>query len=596
MSSNVCLTKLRGYVFAFILFSFTLVNRNAHASDFFIDPSSGSPSGDGSEARPWQTLENAINSGQFSDTVREGDTVWLKSGYHGEFIVNGEAYSTSITVAAAADETPEVSLMNFSNASGWIVKGLSISPSYGSSSGGDYMVSVNESSSNIVIENCELFSVRDVTNWSAGEWINTASSGITVKGDHVTLRNNKINNVRFGISVVGTNALVEHNTIDSFSADGIRVLGDHGVYQYNTVKNVYVSSDAGDDNHDDGFQSWSTGPDGPGSGVVSDIVLRGNVVLNRTDPNQPLQNRMQGIGCFDGFFDNWIVENNVVATNHWHGISFYGMRNSRIVNNTVIDIDGEQPGPPWIMVNDHKDGRRSQNVVVRNNLATDFDVSGDDVVQDHNTTLGDLASYFVDWSTFDLHLLPNSPAVDTGSAEQAPELDADRIPRPQGDGVDLGAYEWHDESVTPQDGGVETGGTSGTESGGTSGTESGGTSGTESGGTSGTDSQGDTGGTTSAGDSGSGDQNGGSSSQRDGTGGVRSEDTGGRSGSRVDAGVSEETDSGTEDSDANSSNDTSVSGGCSCELAEKRPTSSGWIVLAMVLVGLRIRFARAARS
>ena len=166
---------------------------------------------------------------------------------------------------------------------------------------------------------------------------------------------------------------------------------------------------------------------------------------------------MQGIGCFDGMFDGWVVENNVVITDHWHGISFYGMTNSRIVNNTVIDIDEADPGPPWIMVTAHKDGMASQNVVVRNNLATDFDLTGTAITDDHNTTLttATLATFFVKpTGPFDLHLLPAAPAIDTGSAIEAPPLDADRIARPQGQGIDLGAYEWHEPAVPPVDGGA----------------------------------------------------------------------------------------------------------------------------------------------
>ena len=53
---------------------------------------------------------------------------------------------------------------------------------------------------------------------------------------------------------------------------------------------------------------------------------------------------MQAIGCFDGWFVNWVVENNVIITDHWHGITFLGMRDSRIVNNTVIDLDDVSPG------------------------------------------------------------------------------------------------------------------------------------------------------------------------------------------------------------------------------------------------------------
>src|SRR6185503_7446296 len=121
-----------------------------------------------------------------------------------------------------------------------------------------------------------------------------------------------------------------------------------------------------------------------------------------------------------------------------------GMRDSRIVNNTVIDNNNATPGPPWIMVTPHKNGTPSQNVLIRNNLATDYDLSGTAIVQDHNTTLtNNLAQFFVSPANFDLHLLANAPAVDTGSPDQAPPLDRDRVARPQGKGVDLGAYEWH---------------------------------------------------------------------------------------------------------------------------------------------------------
>jgi hypothetical protein len=164
---------------------------------------------------------------------------------------------------------------------------------------------------------------------------------------------------------------------------------------------------------------------------------------------------MQGIGCFDGYFRDWIVENNVVITDHWHGISMYGMRGGRIVNNTVIDVNTASPGPPWIMVTAHKDGTPSEDVVVRNNVSTDLSVSGTNVVADHNaeiamTALGD---WFVDPAAFDLHLLPTAAGVNAGSADLAPPFDRDGIPRPQGAAVDLGAYEYHDPSVEPVDGG-----------------------------------------------------------------------------------------------------------------------------------------------
>lgn len=431
-----------------------LLASSAQAAEFYVDPAAGSAAGDGSKAKPWQTLEQVAASGAFGTTIQAGDTVWLRSGYHGAPVLKGGDFTPPVVIAAAAGEKPSAASVAFKGAKGWTLRGLAISPSFAASPTVGDMVLIDPSSARVAVEDNAIFSVPDASAWGATEWINAASNGIFLRGTDCVARGNDLTNVRFGISVDGKGALVEHNRIVNFSADGMRGLGDDGVFQYNLIKNVYVSAADGDDNHDDGFQSWSVGSGGVGTGVVKNVVLRGNVFINREDPDQKLQNSMQGIGCFDGFFEGWVVENNVVATDHWHGISFYGMRSSRIVNNTVIDVNDVTPGPPWIKVTAHKDGTPSQDVIVRNNLATDFQLEGTNVTSDHNTTLGDLTTFFVSPATFDLHLLPGCPAVDSGSADMAPAADIEGIPRPQGQAVDQGAYEWHEPGVEPADGGI----------------------------------------------------------------------------------------------------------------------------------------------
>jgi parallel beta-helix repeat protein len=215
-------------------------------------------------------------------------------------------------------------------------------------------------------------------------------------------------------------------------------LGDYDTFQYNLVKNCYAVNA----NHDDGFQSWSSEDSGVGTGVVYGMVLRGNTIINYENPDQPFRGTLQGIGCFDGMFENWLVENNVVITDHWHGITLSGATNCKIINNTVVDINDTTPGPPWISIGDHKNGTLSTGCVVRNNLSTSFNISSQGVAQDHNITIKKYDEFFVNYSKKDLHLKAGCSAIDSGSSDAAPVFDKDKNARPFGTRVDIGAYEW----------------------------------------------------------------------------------------------------------------------------------------------------------
>jgi hypothetical protein len=227
--------------------------------------------------------------------------------------------------------------------------------------------------------------------------------------------------------------LVESNVVENFAGDGLRGLGNDQVFQYNTVKNCYDVNE----NHDDGFQSWSINDDPPRERVV----LRGNTIINYTDPNQPFRGTLQGIGCFDGPYIDWVVENNLVAVDHWHGISLYGAVNSRIVNNTVLDLNNDSPGPPWSKFFDHKDGTPSENCIVRNNLSTSISNSGNDIL-DHNIIIENPQDFFVDPANLDFRLKEGGTAIDSGSPDLAPEVDIRGVSRSRGGRPDVGAYEF----------------------------------------------------------------------------------------------------------------------------------------------------------
>ena len=440
----------------------------ARATDFYVDPVLGSDSGDGSAGNPWRTLQQVIEGDRIETRiwaslpyqpgaafvtvnpgapVKAGDTLWLRTGDHGAIFLQGAYNAAPITITAAPGQIPRITRVTLSAVQNWVLRGLDVSPSHALPPlAPGTMIDVDSHNWygptwDVRIENCDLYSVADASGWTAAQWVNEASSGIGVGGERVAIVGNRLRNVRFGISVDGDDARISRNTIDGFSADGLRGLGDRDRFENNLVQNSYVG-DPEDGNHDDGFQSWSVGPGGVGTGEVRDLVLSGNIFINSTavgGPPPALRTNLQGIGCFDGMFVNWTVENNVVVTDHWHGISLYGAVDSKIVNNTVIDAVAGSPGPPWIMTNSNQ-GTPSSNVVVRNNLAADYSLAGTGIVADHNFEFTNAPALFVA-PPYDLRLLAGSAAENTGNATGAPPRDLLGVSRPQGAAFDLGAYE-----------------------------------------------------------------------------------------------------------------------------------------------------------
>jgi len=432
-------------------------------AEFYVDPQTGKPGNDGSKDRPWASLQELFDNGLIETQtweslpykpgvklvrknvgapVRPGDTIWLRTGNYGRLMIQACYNGDFITIAAQEGHTPRFESIHIQSGSHWVLKGLHVSPEYGDGKNRRTMIRLESHGwrgpiHDIVIENCRLQSAEDTSKWSAEQWNALACDGILADGERITVRRNYLKNVNFGISMAGPHCLVEHNVVENFAGDGLRGLGDYDVFQYNVVKNCYDVNA----NHDDGFQSWSVGPGGVGTGVVKGIVLRGNTIINYEDPNQPHRGTLQGIGCFDGMYEDWVVENNVVIVDHYHGITMGGAVRCRIVNNTVLDPNTLRPGPAAIRIDNHKNGMPSRDCIVRNNLASALFARGDNMQVDHNLVIENPKAFFVDADRYDLHLRENAPAIDAGSPELAPAQDADGTRRPQGKAVDIGAYE-----------------------------------------------------------------------------------------------------------------------------------------------------------
>ncbi|MEQ9440665.1 MAG: LamG-like jellyroll fold domain-containing protein [Cyclobacteriaceae bacterium] len=415
---------------------------------YYCDPVNGSMSNSGDAANPWSTLEEVFAAGK---TFQAGDIIYLLSGFHGLPTVQGHN-SDYVTIMPQSGHTPEVERLIVSDASYWTISGLTVSTEFGTS-GKATLVSVADNCSDITIQDNLVYAAADISGWDAATWLATAGNGIVSGAPNSLITGNTIRNTYHAVEIhkSGINSVVSENTIENFGGDGIRGLGDYCKYEYNLIKNAFKIND----NHDDFFQSWSTDENGTvGAGVVVGVEVRGNTLLSYTDPDQPLKATPQGISNFDGFSEDWIIENNLVVSDIWHGIAFYGANNCKIINNTVVKNKGNNPNTPWIAVFDHKDGRPSTNNLMRNNLTSDIE-STVGTAEDHNLIVTNYEAQFVDAAGYDFHLKPLSTAIDAGTSEGAPLLDLEKVPRSEP--IDIGCYEYvpsgsdNIKPTTPQD-------------------------------------------------------------------------------------------------------------------------------------------------
>jgi len=358
------------------------------AATYYADPAAGSPDGDGSAERPWRTLEEVVRARRLAS----GDTLLLRSGYHGNVSLSG-ANDETITIAAEKGHSPRLGRLVLTEGRNWQFKGLAISPSCG---GGPYrgdMVILGEGgpSSDIVLEDCFVYTALDSSGWSARDWME-ANNGIFSgrHGTRITLRNNYVLNTRFGVSLSSPDSLCEANVVCGFSGDGIRVTRDGITVQYNVIKDVFVGSAHGDDNHDDGIQCFLFNK---GRGTVRRVTVRGNIIIDREEEGRPFATGMQGIGFFDGPLVEFLVEKNVVLVSHWHGISLYDAQGCRILDNACYS---KWPGPsrPWIMLGTKRDVGGSRGNTVRNNMAHSFDLRADpEVTEEGNVPVKEEVFY-----------------------------------------------------------------------------------------------------------------------------------------------------------------------------------------------------------
>ncbi|MEM9970990.1 MAG: right-handed parallel beta-helix repeat-containing protein [Pseudomonadota bacterium] len=309
----------------------------------------------------------ALSAALEAGGIAAGDVVMLAPGHHGAVHLRGYRFDPPIVVRPASG-TVTISELTLRDLTGWRLEGLRVRPD---ALGTGPLVQVRQGR-DVWISGFDIASGEAPERWRRSDWLERARSGIETSGRDIRLIGNTLRGVDHGIGAASDRTRVEGNRISWFAGDGIRALGNDNVYRGNTIQTCV----AVDNNHDDGIQSWSRGPDGrPGTGTVRNVVVEGNMIRNG-DAGRGLTCALQGIGLFDGMFENWIIRRNVVIVDHWHGITVMGARDVTIRGNLVVDADPDTLMRPWISITAHKDGRLSQGGVIAENISQQMPAAG----------------------------------------------------------------------------------------------------------------------------------------------------------------------------------------------------------------------------
>lgn len=445
--------RMRTRAVASLSLAALLFPASARATTFYVAPF-GADTSPGTIAQPWRTI------GKAATTLAPGDTVLIRAGTYAEQVqvtVSGTE-GAEVTFAAYPGESPVLDGTSVVVSTGdlaglfevvqrsWVrVRGLKVQHAGPGELTAGFLV---EDSSHVTVESCSTF--------------DTVSSGIGVwGGSDVTLAGNDVafactGPMQESISVGGTTGfelrgnVVRDGPPMPAGKEGICIKdgSNTGTVHHNQVSGLHEKVGLY-------LDAWDK--------HTFDIEVHGNRIwaIEGAD-GIALASEMGGL------LENIRVHDNVSFDNGYYGIAVgvngtsptHPMSGIVVVNNTVVGNGTTGWGGGITVYNPD-----ATNVIVRNNLANanaafqiavSSAVPAGAVTVDHNLVYPFLGTepdeirgtdyveadpLFVGAAAHDYHLQATSPAIDQGDAALAPAADADGLLRPQGAGVDLGAYE-----------------------------------------------------------------------------------------------------------------------------------------------------------
>ena len=398
----------------------------AYAGTYYV-ATNGSDSNPGTLAQPFRTINKGIG------ILRAGDTLLVRAGTYDERPYVSKKYGTSwdnaITIKAYPGEA------------------VTIKPSVNASlDQGGYDVFGLQATSYVIVEGFILDGVNVRTNV-----VGIYGDGTLGSSHHNRIKNNEIKNADFGNGVFercldrpDSNHIVGNRIFNNGNANGPNppagLQHKHGHYACGTRTLI---------EYNEVFNNGNTGI-GPGceTQICEDYIIRYNYVHDNGTGNADVYalsgKRINGTGIFvSSSYRTHIYGNistNARGDGDSSGIWLSFAQNTTIYNNTLYGNIGSA-------VYD-----RGYSTIAKNNIAwqngntqnypTIGGPSQPGFPGTYSNNLTNKDPLFVSPAAGDFRLKAGSPAIDAGTQITEVTYDFTGVLRPQGNGFDIGAYEY----------------------------------------------------------------------------------------------------------------------------------------------------------
>ncbi|NSW46362.1 MAG: T9SS type A sorting domain-containing protein [Bacteroidales bacterium] len=459
-----------------VIFTFIIIALNRlWGTSWYVDPINGSMSNNGSINSPWTTINDLIVNNKIksykpasfpysyyasqviinsSAPISGGDTIYCLSGNQGHLVISNYYNQLPIVIMPYQNASVEFLSIKIVASSNWIFKGIRVSQSFSGqvdtvSSNTPFLVEVQSHNWlgpcwDITFDACEVYTVDEVINWTANDWNAFERGGMICRypARKINFKNNILRNIRYGIQSLSDSSEISNNYIINFSEDGIRHQGNSIRILNNNIRNSYATNAS---YHRDGIQALV-------KDTMKNIIIEGNAII-QFDPVSPHSfiSDLQGITGFnEGFHKDWVITNNLIVVDSYHGITLCGALNCKFINNTIIDAVASNAYIPKLWIDSLRPTSQphypSVDNIIINNAAPNFTLISDSYFAETNY-LADVSEYnalFLDPANFDFHLTATSSLRNTGSSTFAPLNDIEGILRPLGNAFDIGCYEYYE--------------------------------------------------------------------------------------------------------------------------------------------------------